>query len=48
MTRNIQQNRFEEQNIVGEGNRLSGYSMAAIAGCFLLCAGIILYALLTA
>ena len=40
--------RFEIENeIVSENCKLSGFSMAAVAGGILLCLGIIVYAVLT-
>ena len=40
--------RFEiEKNLVSEDCKVSGFSMAAVAGGILLCIGIIIYAVLT-
>ncbi len=48
MTRDFRQITEENTNIVKEDCNCSGYTMAAVAGCLLLCIGIILYALIAA
>lgn len=48
MTRDVRQDVNENMNIVNEDCNCSGYTMAAVAGCLLLCLGIIVYALLCA
>jgi hypothetical protein len=46
--RNIRDIRNEEMGIVGDKCNCSGYTMASVLGCVLLCVGIVIYALLTA
>lgn len=48
MTRDMRDIRNEEMRIVPENYNCSGYTMAAVAGCLLLCLGIIVYALFAA
>lgn len=48
MTRNIRKEEIQEYGMIPETCQISGYSLAAMAGCLLLCVGIILYALLAA
>ena len=48
MTRDVRQDVNENMNIVNENCNCSTYTMAAVAGCLLLCLGIIVYALLCA
>lgn len=46
MTRDYRQ--INEENIIKENCNCSGYTMAAVAGCLLLCIGIVIYALICA
>lgn len=46
MTRDIRDMRNENMGIDTESCNCSGYTMATIAGCLLLCIGIVIYALL--
>ena len=46
MTRNVRKETYEDMRIVPENCQMSGYTMAAVAGCLLFCVGIIIYALL--
>lgn len=48
MTQNIRERINNEMRIVPENCNCSIYTMAAVAGCLLLCAGIIIYALIGA
>ena len=48
MTGDLRQVKNEEMNILPENCNCSVYSMAAVAGCLLLCIGIVIYALLCA
>lgn len=48
MTREFRQIAEENKNIVKENCNCSGYTMAAVAGCLLLCIGIVIYALIGA
>lgn len=47
MTRDIRENENENKNSVKDCN-CSAYTMATVAGCILLCLGIIIYALVCA
>lgn len=47
MTREIRRiNDDSVKDIVTEDCKCSGYTMAAVAGCLLLCLGIVIYALI--
>ena len=46
MTRDMRNIGNEEMRIVPENLNCSGYTMATVAGCLLLCIGIIIYALI--
>lgn len=48
MTRDMRDIRNEDMRIVPQNCNCSGYTMAAVAGCLLLCLGIIIYAFLAA
>ena len=48
MTGDLRQRNAEDMKIVPENCNCSVYSMAAVAGCLLLCIGIVIYALLCA
>ena len=48
MTRDIRQIEKKEIGIIPENCNCSIYTMASVAGCLLLCVGIIVYALLCA
>lgn len=48
ITRNIGKEEYQEYDMIPESAPVSGYSLAAFAGCLLLCVGIILYAFLAA
>ena len=45
MTGDIRRNR-EDLRMISEDCNCSGYTMAAVAGCLLLCLGIVVYALI--
>ena len=46
MTRDMRDMRNENMGIDPENCNCSGYTMATVAGCILLCIGIVIYALL--
>ena len=48
MTKEFRQISEENVKLVTENCNCSGYTMAAVAGCLLLCLGIIIYALIGA
>ena len=48
MTGELRQFKNEDMKILPENYNCSVYSMAAVAGCLLLCVGIVIYALLCA
>lgn len=48
MTKEFRRASEDNMNIVKENCNCSGYTMAAVAGCLLLCIGIVIYALICA